>query len=255
MITNSDGKPPHEDPGRFGPALPAQAVRLAACAVEGYDLLIIAGDLLDMGGFASIDAQIVVVLKYMQQLQERIPLLVCSGATMTATKRTRPVSSSQPGCAAYKASGCGSTDRACRCTKICTPRAGWREGPVSRQDVEQLLEQERAQAPRKCWMWLYHAPPDASPLSWTGSRHYGDAFLRGVHRVRHRPDFVFGGHIHNAPFTKEGSWIDRIGDTWLFNPGHQIGDFPTHISIDLDTMRARWVAFDRTDERDLTAAS
>ena len=48
-------------------------------AVEGYDLLIIAGDLLDMAGFASIDAQIVVVLKYMRRLQDQIPLMVCSG--------------------------------------------------------------------------------------------------------------------------------------------------------------------------------
>ena len=110
---------------------------------------------------------------------------------------------------------------------------------------------ERARS-RKRWMWLYHAPPDQSPLSWTGSRNFGDAYLRG-YIANHRPDFVFGGHIHNAPFVSGGSWIDRIGDTWLFNAGHQIGDFPAHISIDLDAMQARWVAFDRTDERSLVA--
>ncbi len=66
-----------------------------------------------------------------------------------------------------------------------------------------------------------------------------------------KPDFIFGGHIHNAPFARGGSWIDRIGDTWLFNPGQQIGEFPTHITIDLTAMRAKWVSFDREDERDL----
>jgi Icc-related predicted phosphoesterase len=31
--------------------------------------------------------------------------------------------------------------------------------------------------------------------------------------------------VHNAPFYPEGSWIDRIGDTWVFNPGREPGRF------------------------------
>jgi Icc-related predicted phosphoesterase len=221
-------------------------------SVPGYDLLVIAGDLLDMGGFASIDAQIVVVLKYLSQLQQRVPLLVCSGNHDCDDKNQ---AGEFVATWLHKAQGeqvwvdgqsvplQGDLYTACP----------WREGPVSRQDVAQCLEQERAQA-RKRWLWLYHAPPDQSPLSWTGSRHYGDAFLRD-YIERYKPDFVFGGHIHNAPFAKGGSWIDRIGDTWLFNPGHQIGDFPTHITIDLDAMRARWVSFTGDDERDLAVTA
>ena len=40
---------------------------------------------------------------------------------------------------------------------------------------------------------------------------------------RFKPDLVLSGHVHNAPFYPEGSWIDRIGDTWVFNPGSGAG--------------------------------
>ena len=57
----------------------------------------------------------------------------------------------------------------------------------------------------------------------------GDPFLREW-ISRFEPDLVLSGHIHNAPFYPEGSWIDRIGKTWVFNPGRQPGPFPTYIS-------------------------
>jgi Icc-related predicted phosphoesterase len=58
------------------------------------------------------------------------------------------------------------------------------------------------------------------------------------------PDLVLSGHIHNAPFYDEGSWIDRIGKTWVFNPGRQIGPRPTSIVFDLDAMTAEWFSLE-----------
>ena len=51
---------------------------------------------------------------------------------------------------------------------------------------------------------------------------------------RFRPGLVLCGHIHNAPFVNQGSWVDRIGDTWVLNPGHQIGPVPAHIELALE---------------------
>jgi Icc-related predicted phosphoesterase len=49
-------------------------------------------------------------------------------------------------------------------------------------------------------------------VSWTGSKHYGDAELvRWIHE--HRPDIVLCGHVHQSPFRQGGSWVDRKGDT------------------------------------------
>jgi hypothetical protein len=48
--------------------------------------------------------------------------------------------------------------------------------------------------------------------------------------------------VHQSPFVREGSWADRIGDTWVFNAGHQVGPIPSHIVVDLDEARAFWLS-------------
>ncbi|MDQ1532540.1 MAG: hypothetical protein QOF28_301, partial [Actinomycetota bacterium] len=93
-----------------------------------------------------------------------------------------------------------------------------------------------------------HAPPDASPTSWTGKRHYGDEDLvRWVEQ--HRPDMVLCGHVHQSPFASEGAWIDRIGSTLIFNAGRQIGPVPAHIELDTEAELARWSSLAGVDER------
>jgi Icc-related predicted phosphoesterase len=91
------------------------------------------------------------------------------------------------------------------------------------------------------WFWIHHAPPDRSPTSWAGSRYAGDEPVREWIDT-YRPDIVFSGHVHQSPFTKDGSWVDRIGDTWVFNAGHQFGAPPTHIVVDTDANEAIWIS-------------
>ena len=95
-------------------------------------------------------------------------------------------------------------------------------------------------------MWVWHGPPEG-PLSWTGSRHYGDPELPRLLDL-HRPDVVLCGHIHQAPFVPHGGWVERRGATWLFNGGHQLGPVPTNVSLDLTASRASWWSFDGTGE-------
>ena len=68
---------------------------------------------------------------------------------------------------------------------------------------------------------------------------------------RFKPDLVLSGHVHNAPFYPEGSWIDRIGDTWVFNPGREPRPIPTHLNLDLDAMSAEWIAVEGESIRQL----
>jgi Icc-related predicted phosphoesterase len=56
----------------------------------------------------------------------------------------------------------------------------------------------------------------------------------------YRPDIVFAGHVHQAPFIKDGSWVDRIGATWVFNAGHQYGAPPAHLILDTEARQALW---------------
>ena len=124
----------------------------------------------------------------------------------------------------------------------------WWDGPSAQARVEAMLERAAGQRDGR-WVWVYHAPPEGL-LSWTGRRHYGDALLPTLIR-RHRPTAVLCGHIHEAPFKADGSWIDRIDETWLFNAGRQIGDVPARVEIDLDRRAARWISLAGLDERAL----
>jgi hypothetical protein len=66
---------------------------------------------------------------------------------------------------------------------------------------------------------------------------------------------VLAGHVHEPPFKPEGSWADRIGDTWVFNPGRQIGPTPTFVDLDLDAGIATWVSMIGVEEFDLTSTT
>ena len=114
----------------------------------------------------------------------------------------------------------------------------WWDGPVARALVDEQMARD-ATRPKRAWAWIYHAPPAASPTSWAGTRHYGDDALAAWIR-QYRPAMVFTGHIHQSPFRADGSWVDRIDDTWVFQPGRQIGPVPTHVVVDTDANRAMW---------------
>ena len=100
---------------------------------------------------------------------------------------------------------------------------------------------------------MYHAPPDASPTSWTGKRHYGDEELVAWIE-QHHPDMVLCGHVHQSPFVADGSWIDRIGSTTVFNAGRQIGPVPTRIELDTETATARWSSMEGVEERPIAGS-
>ena len=118
----------------------------------------------------------------------------------------------------------------------------WWDGPATQEEIGAELDAaaEKRQGP---WIWIYHAPPPNSPVSWSGERYFGDAALNGW-IARHSPNIVFSGHVHEAPFARKGSWIDRIGGTWVFNAGKQIGPVPTTIAIDTEAMEAAWFSLE-----------
>jgi hypothetical protein len=116
----------------------------------------------------------------------------------------------------------------------------WWDGELSRAALQRQLEQEAVLLHgRGRWIWIHHAPPLGARTCWTGHKWAGDEYLKQWIE-RFQPEMVLSGHIHNAPFYEEGSWIDRIGRTWVFNPGRQIGPVPTTLTIDLDAMTAEW---------------
>ncbi len=213
-----------------------------------YDLVIIGGDLLDLGSALDFDVQIVVVEKYLHRIRQNTRLLVSSG-NHDGDSRNAADESFAGWLRLSKAEGLfvDGDSVVIRDTRLTA--CPWWDGPVSRAGLENLLEREASQNASR-WFWIHHAPPDRAQVSWAGKKFIGDPFLREW-IGRFGPDLVLSGHIHNAPFLSEGSWIDRVGKTWVFNPGRQIGQFPAYIRIDLETMIAEWISMEGKSVRNL----
>ena len=222
---------------------------LIASAPE-FDAVLIGGDLLDLESALDLDTQIVVIEKYLSRIAAQTRLLVSSGnhdgddhnAAQESICRwlleTRTETLHVDG---------DSVEIGDTLVTICP----WWDGDETRKDVENLLARDSIR-PKQKWLWIYHAPPEGSPVSWTGRMSAGDAFLTEW-IARFNPDMVLSGHIHNAPFYAKGAWIDRLGKTWVFNPGRQIGPRPTCVILDLQEMTARWISVEEDLTQDLAS--
>jgi Icc-related predicted phosphoesterase len=216
---------------------------------DKYDVMIIGGDLLDMGSALDADVQIAIVEKYLELLRQKALLVVSSG-NHDGDNRNAADEPFAEWLQDLRSEGLhvdgdgfdlGEDMRITVCP--------WWDGDVSRDELESLLEREAGHR-KKRWVWIYHAPPEGARTSWSGQKFIGDEFLRQW-IDRFQPDMVLSGHIHNSPFYEQGSWIDRIGNTWVFNPGRQIGPLPTTITFDLEAQTAEWNSAEEHSFRDL----
>ena len=218
---------------------------------SNYDLAIIGGDLLNLASPLDTDVQIAIVERYFGLLREKAPLLV-SSVNHDGDSRNVADESIASWLQTARAEGLHVDGDSVELGDTRITICPWWDGDHSRAELEGLLELEATRVKGR-WIWIYHAPPEGTRTSWSGKKFIGDAFLRAWIE-RFQPDMVFSGHIHNSPFYPDGSWIDRVGDTWVFNPGRQIGPQPTTIALDLDVMTAEWTSIEGHSVRDLRIA-
>ncbi len=207
----------------------------------GYDAVILAGDLLDLGSVVELRAQIVVVRTYLEQIRQQTRVIVCSGnhdldILDAAGER------SAGWMARFDDIGVISDGESVALGDLLITAFKWWDGPEGKAAIARQLAEAR-DIPHRRWIWVYHAPPADSPVSWNGRRHFGDREL-SAWIADCAPDIVLSGHVHPSPFVGGGSWADRIGDTWAFNPGQQPGTVPAHIVLDLDRGEALWSSFE-----------
>ena len=213
-----------------------------------FEVVVIGGDLLDLSSPLDADIQIAIVEKYLGLLSEKTILVVSSGNHDGDSRNAADESIAEWVQAArgerLHVDG-DSFDIGDTRITVCP----WWDGDLSRAELESQLEIEATRS-SGAWVWIYHAPPEGARTSWTGRKFIGDEALRGW-IDRFQPEMVFSGHIHNSPFFDEGSWIDRIGRTWVFNPGRQLGPRPSTIILDLKEMTAEWSSLEGHSIRDL----
>ena len=206
------------------------------CAGD-FDMVVMAGDHLDLAALLEPSAQTIVVRKYFEKLAGKTRLVTCSGnhdldANNAAGEKIARWLTQQP------MQGVPSDGESFVVGDTLFTVCPWWDGPVTRERLAAQLDEAAAKR-QGYWIWIHHAPPDKSPVSWGGTRHFGDREL-SAWIERYRPDIVLSGHVHQSPFVAEGSWVDRIGETWVFNTGQQFGAPPSHIVIDTDAGEALW---------------
>ena len=140
-----------------------------------FDLVVLAGDLLELSSSVDRRAQIVVVRAYLEQLAQKTCLAVCSGNhdldLIDATGEQ--VADWMRDLRDLGVNTDGTTLRIDRTLITICP---WWDGPVTRDSIGAQLAQASGE-PRDRWIWVTHAPPDDSPVSWGGKRSFGDAEL------------------------------------------------------------------------------
>jgi Icc-related predicted phosphoesterase len=206
-------------------------------SAPSFDLVVLAGDQLDISSPVSLDAQSVVLLRYLALLNAAGTVAISSG-NHDLTGPDAGGEQSALWLAEAKSAGVPTDGDSLSLGDTLVTVCPWWDGPLGRAALEAQLAADAARRPKR-WIWIYHWPPLGSPTCWTGKRHYGDADLNGWIE-RFRPDVVLTGHVHESPFKRDGSWADRIDDTWVFNAGRQIGPVPCHVEVDFAKDTAHW---------------
>jgi len=202
-----------------------------------FDVVIIAGDHLDTNSLVDLRAQSIVIQKYIGRLRERTRLVICSGnhdldsRNESGEKVTRWILNPRQ-------LGVPSDGDSFVLENTLFTICPWWDGPIVREAIARQLATDATRRPER-WIWVHHAPPKTTPISWDGQRYYGDVELEEWIGA-HAPDIVFSGHVHQSPFTPGGSWADHIGSTWVVNAGRQYGAPPTYIVMDTDRQMALW---------------
>jgi Icc-related predicted phosphoesterase len=219
-------------------------------AADDVDLVVLAGDLLDISSDVALSTQAFVVSSYVAMLQERTQVIVSSG-NHDLTGPDEHGENAALWMSRLREAGVPTDGDSIVIGDTLFTICPWWDGPIGRERVARQLAADAEHRPER-WVWVYHWPPTDSTTSWTGSKYYGDPDLAGW-IAEHHPDLVLAGHVHNPPFKPDGSWVDRVGTTWILNPGNQRGPVPTRIDLDLADGSAAWFSQMGIEQADLTA--
>jgi len=216
---------------------------------SAYDLVIIAGDLLDMASSVYLDTQAAVVEQYLVKLAQLVPLVVCSGNHDLIQSGTGSATADwilDLNLPNVTVDGGVLENQYARFVVF-----PWWQEEFDKIRLEAFLKSLAPRMPQKKEIWVHHAPPFGTKVSWNGKRDLGEPALSDW-IIDYQPDLVLSGHIHLAPYCLNGSWTDTIEKTHLTNGGQNLGKIPASIIIDLKRNSLVWHGMEGSERHPLS---
>jgi hypothetical protein len=201
-----------------------------------YDLICIAGDLLDMFDKKSPKEQAREVTGLINELADIVPVAVCSGNHDNAGGLV-----SHDRASLYK----WLVDLGAHPNIIADGATRKLENlilttiPYHCSKKEKLIWLDRGSTIRRetgqPWMVLHHVPPK------TGSGVSGEESEAAGLLSAYRPDYFVSGHDHAFPYKSGQSWNQRMGEVCGLVPGQLMSaPFPNHIKLDTESGESSW---------------
>jgi len=225
-----------------------------------YDLICIAGDLLDMFSDKNLLEQLYELYFWCQKMEKTgVPLALCSGNHDFAEKMLEHGDVSQAKQSVLKDeafvnifTGEGSylnrlpgvicADQSNHIFKnqlliSSCPYSFYDErveGTTRKLLYDAFALKQKHQIP---WIILHHDPPEGAGISMaehhidSGSTSFGE-WVRNL-----KPDITLSGHLHEAPLV-HGSCVDKVGKSFCFNCGHDsTASIPSYVELKLGKNR------------------
>ena len=178
---------------------------------SSYDVVAVAGDSLNISSAVPLEAQSIVVSRYLEEIASRTQLVVSSG-NHDLTGPDEHGEQTALWLSEARRVGIPIDGESVVVEDTLLTICPWWDGPKGRSEVALQLQADAARRPVR-WVWLYHWPPLGSPTCWTGRRDYGDSDVRGGSR-RSNPTWSSVGTCTNRPSRS----TDR-GSTGSARPG------------------------------------
>jgi Icc-related predicted phosphoesterase len=201
-----------------------------------YDLVCIAGDLLDIFNVESTIGQAREVSRLIRELADIVPVAVCSGNHDNAGRLV-----SHDRASVYEwfidfgghrnIITDGSTQKLENLIVTTVPYHCSKEQKSICLDRGFTIRRQTG----KTWIVLHHVPPKTT-LNASGEESEAAELL-----AAYRPDYFVSGHDHAFPYTSGQSWSQRLGETRLLLPGVLLkAPYPNHIKLDSESGESSW---------------
>jgi hypothetical protein len=201
-----------------------------------FDLVCIAGDLLDMFKSETRLEQARQVRTLIRELADLVPVAVCSGNHDNAGRLVSHDRASVYGW--FVELGAhpniitdGSTRKLENLIVTTIPYHCSRQEKSIWLDRGSTIRRQTGMP----WIVLHHVPPK------TGSGVSGEESEASEFLVTYRPDYFVSGHDHAFPYESGQSWNRKMADSRLLIPGQLLeAPFPNHIKLNTESGEPSW---------------